>query len=114
MNNEVQKYTVKHPTNGHQPGAVIELTAAEAENINAGEAEPRVVLAEDQSAPVTAAPEPTGAVSAAPNTYKFLKDHGDMKVGDTISMEQLGDEAALKELLETGVIELVTPGGNGD
>lgn len=92
---EVQKYMVKHPTNGHQVGDVIELTSAEAENINAGEAEPRVELAADQSAPVTAAPDAPAEVEVpegmekAVATQEWLDANPEaaekgVKVGDTI------------------------------
>lgn len=43
-----KKYICKLPTNGHQPGDEVFLTEAEVANENAGEAEPRFVLAEDQ------------------------------------------------------------------
>lgn len=78
---EIKKYECKLPTDGYQPGDVALLTEAYVENANAGETEPRFVLAEDQDAkavnepgqpdapviadaPVTEAPAPTGGVVA--------------------------------------------------
>ena len=58
-----KKYICKLPTNGYQAGQEAYLTEAEVENFNGGEAEPRFVLAEDQSAPEVADnPADRGAV----------------------------------------------------
>jgi hypothetical protein len=45
----VKRYECKLSTNGYEAGAFVMLTDAEVENFNAGEAEPRFVLAEDQT-----------------------------------------------------------------
>ena len=62
---EVKRYECKLSTNGYEVGAMVMLTAAEAEKFNAGEAEPRFVLAEDQS---VAEPTAMGGVVATEET----------------------------------------------
>lgn len=39
---EKKKYKVLHPANGYEEGQIVEITEAEAANINAGEATPRL------------------------------------------------------------------------
>jgi hypothetical protein len=63
MNDNKIAYRCVLPTNGHQEGDVVLLTADEAQNFNAGEEKPRFVLA-DESA--TDAPTETPAEEAAP------------------------------------------------
>ena len=104
---EVKRYVCKLATNGYEAGAEVFLTEAEVANANGGEAEPRFVLAEDQGAPEAPAATTTAGSTGTPNVYKFLKDHGDMKAGDTITMAELSDEAALKGLILDGIVEEV-------
>jgi hypothetical protein len=54
---EKKKYVCMLPTDGYQPGQEAWLTEDEAANANGGEAEPRFVLAEDQSKATESTPE---------------------------------------------------------
>jgi hypothetical protein len=64
MNQDVKKYICKAPTNRHEIGAEVMLTEAQVENFNAGEAEPRFVLAEDQTVTPEAAQAPADTTVA--------------------------------------------------
>lgn len=59
-------YKVIYPTNGHQPGEVIEITEAEAANFNAGEAHPRLEPVKEVANEATAPTESDPKVEEAP------------------------------------------------
>lgn len=60
-----KKYKVLLPTNGFEVGSVVELTEAEAANLNAGEPTPRLEEVQESQPPAGEPTPPTGGDEGA-------------------------------------------------
>jgi hypothetical protein len=84
MNEEKKNYLCKLPTNGHQPGDVVELTEDEVANFNAGEVEPRFILAGEVVADVA---------QAASDTGEYVEDEKEEEKEEEVKAPESGDSS---------------------